>query len=386
MFSLESNFFYPQGAVAERLHMYEGKVESLDVLVPERRRETPGAVRLASNVLVHPVRKGSKMVMTIRLIRAGIRLGRSYDTTGGPIVVTSQDPFELGFVAYVVARVLNAPLHLQVHTDIGSPYFAQESLRRRMQVFLARFLLKRTDAVRVVSSRIKKSIETLGALPDRTSIVPIVVDWKKIEQKTPTIELKQHYPKLDPIILVASRLSREKNIALAIRAFAALLAQYPNAGLVIVGEGKEEGRLKQEVERQGLTEHVVFEGWSDDVTSYMKTADVFLLTSDYEGWGMSIIEAAASRVPVVMTDVGCAGEFMISGESALVVPVRDEKALANALIEILSSPEKQTKLAEAAYQRLSLIHDQSSYEQAVLNSYSQAIRNHETSHSHTESR
>jgi glycosyltransferase involved in cell wall biosynthesis len=384
MLSLETKFFDPQGSAAERLRMYERLATSLDVLVPERRHETPGAVRLANNVLVHPVRKSLKPIMVIRLIRKAISLGREASTV--PLVVTSQDPFELGLAAYVIARVLKAALHLQVHTDIGNPYFKNESLRRHIQVLIARFLLQRADAVRVVSSRVKESVVALGVQPKRVMVVPITTPWRELEQQKSTIDLKKAYPALDPIILTASRLSHEKNVALAIRAFAAIAMRHPRVGLVIVGDGPEEKRLKQEAAKHGLGRRIIFEGWSDDVISCMKSADIFMLTSDYEGWAVSVVEAAAARIPVVMTDVGCAREFLIPEESALVVAPRDEKAFTSALDRLLSSPEERSKLTEAAYRRLAMISDQETYEHAVLDSYRQALQHHEAPHPHTKDR
>ncbi len=386
MLSLETKFFDPQGAAAERLRMYEHLVESVDVVVPERRRETPGAVRLAPNVLVHPVRKRLKPLMVMRLIRKAIVLGRTEEAHGKQIVITSQDPFELGLSAYIVARTLKAALHLQVHTDIGNPYFKNESLRRRLQVLIARFLLSRADAIRVVSSRVKKSVVALGVAPERVSVVPITTPWRELEQQKVTVDLKKAYPTLDPIILTASRLSREKNVALAIRAFATIAAKYPTAGLVIVGDGPEEKRLKQEAAKDDLGRRIIFEGWSNDVVSCMKSADVFVLTSDYEGWAVSVVEAAAARIPIIMTDVGCAGEFLISEESALISAPRDEKMFTQNLDRLLSSPEERTKLVEAAQGRLGMISDQETYERAVLESYRQALQHHETSHPHTKSR
>ena len=110
-------------------------------------------------------------------------------------------------------------------------------------------------------------------------------------------------------------------------AFKDIIRTHPRVGLVILGDGFEKHMLGQIVSNNGLHGNVVFAGWSDDIVSYYKTADLFLLTSDYEGYGMTLIEAAAAGCPIVTTDVGAVGEI-ITKDNALVCPVGDKECLA----------------------------------------------------------
>ena len=105
---------------------------------------------------------------------------------------------------------------------------------------------------------------------------------------------------------MASRLTREKNIGLAIGSAKNLIPNHPNILLLIVGSGPELNNLKIQVTRYKLQDDVVFEPWTNDLASYYKTADLFLLTSNYEGYGRTVIEAASAGLPVIMTDVGVA--------------------------------------------------------------------------------
>ena len=220
-------------------------------------------------------------------------------------LITCQDPFETGFLGWILARRLRVKLQLQAHTDFLSPYFSAESFKNKIRVRLAKFLLSRADCIRVVSKRIADSLRTMN-YKLRTSPValPIFVDVEKIRNAPVTTDLHKKYPQFDFIILMASRLTREKNIGLAIEALREVIKSHPKTGLVIVGSGPEERKLKLMTNDYGLMTNVVFEQWTDNLSSYYKTADLFLLTSFYEGYGLTLVEALSAGAPVISTDVG----------------------------------------------------------------------------------
>ncbi|MCC6290735.1 glycosyltransferase [Candidatus Nomurabacteria bacterium] len=233
-------------------------------------------------------------------------------------LVTSQNPFEHGLIGWLWAGKINAKLQLQIHTDFLNPYFAQESLLNKIRLRLAKFLLPRADSVRVVSQRIADSLVGAGIrLRQKPVVQPVKIDLEKIKNEPIKIDLHDRYSQFKKIVLMASRLTREKNIDLAIRAMNSIIKSRPGTGLVIVGSGPEEGRLKQLVKQLKLEKNVFFESWTNNLSSFYKTADLFLLTSFYEGYGRTIVEAMACGCVVVSTDVGVAREVgaIISGDN-----------------------------------------------------------------------
>ena len=108
-----------------------------------------------------------------------------------------------------------------------------------------------------------------------------------------------------------SRLEKEKNIKMAIKAFSQVLEKYPNIGLIIVGEGKERTSLVELTEKLNIKKSIIFENWQSDqeiLISYYKTCDIFLNTSWYEGYGMTLKEAQMAGCKIISTDVGIARE------------------------------------------------------------------------------
>ncbi|MBI4709148.1 MAG: glycosyltransferase family 4 protein [Candidatus Portnoybacteria bacterium] len=89
-----------------------------------------------------------------------------------------------------------------------------------------------------------------------------------------------------------------------------------------------------------LSSNVFIEPRRNDLASYYKSADLFLLTSNYEGWGLVVAEAMAGGCPIVMTDVGCAGELVKDGENGLIVKVGDKTVIAAAVESLIENPEK----------------------------------------------
>ena len=140
---------------------------------------------------------------------------------------------------------------------------------------------------------------------------------------------------------MASRLTKEKNIGMAIEAMKEVVKERPKTGLIIVGDGPEREALELKTTNYKLKTNIIFENWTDDLASYYKTADLFLLTSNYEGYGRTIIEAMAANCPIVMTDVGLAGEVVKNYYNGIIVPAGDKKEMKEA---ILRSEEHTSEL------------------------------------------
>jgi glycosyltransferase involved in cell wall biosynthesis len=231
-------------------------------------------------------------------------------------LITTQDPFETGLVGLKLSKYLKLKLHVQIHTDFLSPYFAKERLLNFLRVKIAGYVLPKANAIRVVSSRIKKSLK-IYELKTEPVVLPILTEAKT--SKT-DFNLHDKYPNLKFLLLTVSRLEKEKNISLAIEVTKALGQDF---GLVIVGDGN----LRKKLEKQAKGYNIFFEGWQNDLVSYYETADCYLNTSNYEGYGLSLVEAVSHGLPVVSTDVGVSGDVLLHKVNSLICPVGDRKCL-----------------------------------------------------------
>ena len=144
-------------------------------------------------------------------------------------------------------------------------------------------------------------------------------------------------------IVTCGRLTEQKNHAMLIAAFAEVVEQYPYATLKIYGEGALREALQEQIDAAGLSGKAFLMGATNDVGKALQTADVFVLSSDYEGMPNALMEAMAVGVQCISTDCPCGGPKDLFGEALTnqLVPVNDEEALKKAVYIFLNVPEHE---------------------------------------------
>ena len=156
----------------------------------------------------------------------------------------------------------------------------------------------------------------------------------------------------DYLILTAARFSVEKNLETLIQAFALVAAEHSKARLWLVGDGPERQMLAGLAQQLRIDSKIRFLGFRDDVAELLRAADVFTLPSLSEGLSVALLEAAASGLPIVATDVGGNREIVNPPECGLIVPARDPRALADAYLKLLHNPATCTLMGARARARI----------------------------------
>ncbi len=326
----DKNLLVPGSAVRERMALYGQACDELHIIIPG----LGGTEKISDNVFVHP----TGTVNPLKRMSAAVAAGKKI---GNVDLITAQDPFEYGFAALKLGRKLGVPVELQVHTDISSPYFKKDLKNKTRMVNIKR-RLARAASVRVVSERVAHAVEKLAVPRGRISVLPVFVDAKKF------IAVSHIPSEKEKIILMAGRLEKEKEYPSALKAFARVHAHISEARLHIAGDGALKVPLVAQARMLGVAGAVVFLGAVKEVTTHLAQAHVFLHTSQYEGFGAVLAEAALAGVPIVSTDVGIAGTLLKDGEHARVVPVGDIDTLTGALLETITRPHKAHERALAA--------------------------------------
>ena len=181
-------------------------------------------------------------------------------------------------------------------------------------------------------------------------------DGKRIEVIPNGVDLSFYSPSAsspkapDPLILYLGRLKRYKRVDLIIQAFAPIAAEYPQARLIIAGQGDGRPALEQLVAEQGLGERVEFAGFvtEEQKANLFRHAWVHMLTSSKEGWGITNIEAAACGTPTIASDVPGLRDSIQNGTTGFLVPHGDVAALTSRLREVIQNPELRAHLSAHA--------------------------------------
>lgn len=323
---------FPGSDAFKRQLAYAKEFGHLDIIGFSRKSDSAKSIDVDA-LHVRPTNSSSSFFYGLDAIRVVRKLPK-------PDVVTVQDPFETGLVGWWIARKFRVPLHVQVHTDFLSPEYAKLSLLSRLRVLVAGFVLRRARRIRVVSERIKRSLEAGNwRLEVPISILPIFADVERFQAAERDPELEKRFSRYTTRLLVVSRLEAEKNVALALRAFA--VSAPKDACLIIAGTGGQKSTLQHLAKRLNVEERVFF-GDPDDIAAHYALADLVLVPSKYEGYGLVIVEALAAGKPVLSTDVG------IAREAGAIVTT--EEKFADALAEWFKSGPRTGTLKSYPYE------------------------------------
>lgn len=210
------------------------------------------------------------------------------------------------------------------------------------------------DAVAAVSDGCAQHLKRCGVKAGFTHVVRNAINAERMTPHFASAEEKRKELGLgrdDFLIATAGRLSPEKAQVDLISAFAAIQPKHPMAHLLLAGEGPSRAELESRVE-QSSVKNVHFLGFRRDMDAVMCAIDLFVLPSRTEGLPNVALEAFAAKKPVVATAVGGVPEVVEDGVSGHLVPPGRPDLLADAILRMLSDPERMRAMGQAGYERV----------------------------------
>ncbi|HMM25303.1 glycosyltransferase [Pseudoxanthomonas sp.] len=251
---------------------------------------------------------------------------------------------------YAVLASLGLPVKCRINTRHGMG----GRTRSGRQEWLYRQSLRGTDYAVAVCEAARQRFAADGMRPRRALLS--VPNGIRLERFRPADDVARQslvaeleLPTGSRIIGTVGRLQPVKDHALLLRAFAKVRVQVPEAALVIVGDGPLRAALEAQAEQAGLSDTVRFMGDRHDVPRLLTGMEVFALTSTSEGYSVALLEACASSLPIVATDVGGNREIVRHGINGRLVPSGDTAAIATALIALLRGGEQAAAMGRAGY-------------------------------------
>ncbi|HEY8470489.1 MAG TPA: N-acetyl-alpha-D-glucosaminyl L-malate synthase BshA [Longimicrobiales bacterium] len=213
---------------------------------------------------------------------------------------------------------------------------------------ITRFSILRSDAVTAVSEYLRRETVRRFDIPaESIEVIPNFVDLERYRRDLEGCHRSQLAPEGEKIVIHISNFRPVKRVDDVVRAFARASRRVP-ARLVLVGDGPTRGLAQQVAEEEGVAARVTFLGKQSSVAELLACADVLLLPSESEAFGLVALEAMACGVPVVATAVGGIPELVPDGEAGFLVPLGDVDAMADAVVALLTDPARWQAASTAA--------------------------------------
>lgn len=262
-------------------------------------------------------------------------------------------PAVFAFALHVLAGVpVTSTCHLWFEPE-------KAPIKKRLMVWLEKHAYRRFPRVLAVSEDIRATLVAGGVDASRIEVVSNGVDVQPaVLTATERTRLRQALGIRDGefCVLNAARLTRQKAQWLLVEAAAQLQSAGFPCKVLIVGSGELEAELREQIARLGVGDTVRLLGFRDDVGSILQASDAFALPSLDEGMPMSLLEAAAARLPIIATPVGDIGKLIVDGQSGLVIRPGEVGDIVEAIRRLRDQPAEAKAQAERAYRTVAEVY------------------------------
>jgi L-malate glycosyltransferase len=249
----------------------------------------------------------------------------------------------------VMARQIVAPQPLPVVTTLhGTDVTLVGNDPNYLET--TRWSILESDAVTAVSRSLRRtSIEQLG-IHSQIDVIPNFIDPVRYERARDTPGARRWAKPGEGVLIHISNFRPVKRVLDVIRVFERVLQQR-SCRLLMVGDGPDRGKVEQYCREHDICQSVTFIGSLPLIEEVLVGADVFLLPSESESFGLAALEALSCEVPVIATDAGGLPELVVDGECGFLFPVGDVEAMAGAANLLLSDPQRRRAMGEAGRRR-----------------------------------
>lgn len=256
-------------------------------------------------------------------IRAIVPILRYLDHQKVDAVITHG--FYGSFIPRISVLLSQVPAFIHVEHNVSDQ-------KRTYHILLNRILTKFTDRIVCVSENARTSLQKIeGVERTKVAVIPNGLNTERFRSALTEREVRRPVKRVG----IVGRFSEQKGHTYFVTAAARVLRTYKNVEFVFVGDGALKPQIEKKVSDLGIEAHCHFLGERSDVGAILKTLDVFVLASLWEGLPISLLEAQYFGVASVVTDVGGNSEIVKNGRNGVVVPPKDPEKMALAVLRVL---------------------------------------------------
>lgn len=311
---------------------------------------------LSRDVPVHFLDTGKIASSTLQMLRSILPLRRLIQSEQPDLVCAVMGHANL--VALLSTRGLPNPPKVVISVQNPPSIQSKNWLVKRGILTLLPVLYPRADRIIALSHGVAVDLARLvPQAADRIQVIPNA-GFDPAVLAAAQQPLPDDRPIPRPLVVACGRLTAQKDFPTLLAAFAQVRRVLP-AHLWIIGEGSQRQQLEAQIRELHLSDCVQLLGFQPNPFQWMRAADLFVLSSIYEGFGNVIVEAMACGTPVIATDCPSGpGEIIQHQVSGLLVPPRNAGAIAEAIVHVLSYPVWQQTLRAGGQQRAQQFHSQ----------------------------
>lgn len=271
-------------------------------------------------------------------------------------------------VAYMAKKILaEEGIHIPVITTLHGTDITLVG-KDLMFAPVVAFSINQSDVITAVSNNLKEETYKTFDIKKDIKVIYNFVDVKRFNRKPLDAFKKVLAPNGERILLHASNFRQVKRVQDVVQVFFNIQQEVP-AKLLFVGDGPERQNAESLGRCLGIFDKITFVGKQEQIEDIFAIADLFLLTSEYESFGLAALEAMASKVPVISTNAGGLGEVNIDGETGFLAEVGDVKTMSEKALEILKDDETLQAFKERAF-----LHAQNYSMDVIIPQYEEVYR------------
>ncbi|ANE51027.1 N-acetyl-alpha-D-glucosaminyl L-malate synthase BshA [Flavisolibacter tropicus] len=249
--------------------------------------------------------------------------------------------------AYMAKRILEQDgIHIPVITTLHGTDITLVG-RDKTYAPVVAFSINQSDAITAVSQNLCEETYKYFKIEKPIQVIHNFVDVQRFQRKPIDAFRKAIAPNGERILLHASNFRKIKRVQDVVKIFYNVQKEIPSK-LLFVGDGPERADAEALSRDLGICNDILFVGKQEQMEDILAIADLFLLTSEYESFGLAALEAMAAGVPVVSTNAGGLGEIMIEGKIGYMGDVGDVETMSKHAISILANEERLQKFKSAA--------------------------------------
>ena len=252
--------------------------------------------------------------------------------------------------AYMAKQILaKEGIHIPVITTLHGTDITLVG-RDKTYAPVVTFSINESDAITAVSENLREETFRYFAITKEIDVIRNFVDVNRFSRKPIDAFRKAIAPNGERLLLHASNFRKVKRVTDVVRIFAAVKKEIP-AKLLFVGDGPERSTAEDLSRELGVCNDILFVGKQEQMEDILAIADVFLLTSEYESFGLAALEAMAAGVPVISTNAGGLAEINIHEQTGFLCPVGDVDAMSQYALQLLKDEKKLSSFRKKAHQQ-----------------------------------